>query len=130
MVLRYLRIIFFIFIMPQMLPAAEPAREKIGTVLDTPVYRDQIRAQAGRALHSDLHHLFTRPVLKKYYQTHKADFDPTRTEINQYVAFYQKRHRQEIQSERPEIEKEMYSLLNFSDMGTNPEDLRATEIYS
>lgn len=73
--------------------AAEPSvpkvREKIGEVLGTPVYRNEIRIARDHGVDEELHRLFLEPVTERYCETHRGELEPTQSEIDAVIAFMQ-----------------------------------------
>ena len=102
-------IIVFIFI--SKVNATNNNRDRIGEVLGQPVYRDQISAKEGFKLYSELQTLFARPVLKKYYEKHRTELEPTEQEISQFVAYYAKKHEAEMKNKKSAL-KEKLAVLN------------------
>ena len=66
-------------------------REQIGEVLGKPVYRDQIQSGKDDSLASELHRLFTEPVMQKYQQEHRAEITPTEADISAAAAYFDAR---------------------------------------
>jgi hypothetical protein len=83
--------------------SGERPREQIGEVLAQPVYRDEIGAGEGMRLHSELHRLFSAPVLRKYRQAHRAEIEPTEKEIEAATAYFDQEHQKRMEQEGPEF---------------------------
>ncbi|MBI1347493.1 hypothetical protein GC163_14535 [bacterium] len=93
--------------------AAEPAadREPIGSVLGKTVYRNDIKTgPQGPSLESELHRLFTQPLLQKYVEEHAQEVTPTKEEIAQATTYFQQEHAKRLQNERPALLKEQTEL--------------------
>ncbi len=78
------------------------AREQIGTSSGKPVYRDQIR-RVGFGLRSELHRLFSQPVMKKYREEHREQITPTQHEIEAATDFFAKAHQKRVEGEYGDI---------------------------
>jgi hypothetical protein len=88
-------------------PPAEGGREQIGEVLGKPVYRDEIRTEKGLSLRSELHRLFTAPVMEKYRQAHRDEIEPTDEELKAAVKAFGERRRKRIEDEAPKLRAEL-----------------------
>ena len=86
-------------------------REQIGEVLSEPVYRDQIAGFAAEDLHEELHNLFVKPLLNKYFQEHTSETVPTALEINQFITFYQALHDKELKDRKEDLHMRMKSIM-------------------
>ena len=63
------------------IPAEEPKREQIGQVLGKPVYRDHVMRKGSETLADQVHNVFYRPVMRKYFTDHRADLEFTDEEL-------------------------------------------------
>jgi hypothetical protein len=97
--------ILLIFLLVNDVNASNNNRDCIGEVLGKPVYRDQTSAKEGFKLYSELQTLFARPVLKKYYETHRKELEPSEQEVNHFVAYYAKKHEAEIKDKKVRSKK-------------------------
>jgi hypothetical protein len=88
-------------------PPADGKREQIGTVLGKAVYRDEIRTGKDVRLASELHRLFTQPVMEEYRQEHKSEVTPTQAEIDTATAYFDHKHRERIKDKEPALRDEL-----------------------
>ncbi|NLI77542.1 MAG: hypothetical protein GX442_14000 [Candidatus Riflebacteria bacterium] len=77
-----------------------PTREQVGTVLGTPVYRDQI--QGG-----NLPQLFITPVMQRYHEVHESVLKPTPEERKAVQEFDRQRHEKEMADRGPGLRAEL-----------------------
>lgn len=89
----------------------QPPREPIGSVLGKTVYRDDIKTrEQGPSLESELHRLFTQPVMQKYVQEHQKEVTPSKEELAAATAFFQREHAKRMELEKPAILKEQAEI--------------------
>jgi len=89
----------------------EPPREAIGSVLGKKIYRDDIKTgEQGPSLESELHRLFTRPVMQMYMQVHQKEVTPTPEELAAATAFFQREHAKRMEAEKPALLKEQAEI--------------------
>ena len=84
--------------------------EQIGQVLGKPVYRGEIRTGGNVRLRSELHRLFTSPVMKKYREAHKDEIEPTEDEIRAATVFFDEDHRQRIKEEESQLRERLTTV--------------------
>ena len=100
---------FAIVVTPQLGMAVE--QETIGMVLGEPVYRDQLADLAEDDLHSEIYSLFVTPVLEKYLDENQKELEPTNTDINRFLVYYQKQHEKELRGKKQKMAKKMESIM-------------------
>jgi hypothetical protein len=76
--------------------------KQTGEVFGKPVYRDQIQSGKDDSLVSELHRLFTGPVMQKYQQEHRAEITPTEAELSAAAAYFDARLQKQWKDEEPE----------------------------
>lgn len=94
------------------LSAAAPvtSNEPIGTVFGEPVYRHQLRSDDPSRLHSELHQLFTTPVLERYRAEHQAQITPSAEELEEAAAYFNRQHEKRMAKQRPELQSELAAI--------------------
>ncbi len=107
-----MNLLILLLFLPCLTFAESKGQEKVGEVLGNDVYRSQITAQDGYKLHMELHSIFTRPVLKKYMEKYEEQIQPTQQEIDHFVAFYQKKHEEEIKGKKDQMVEEIEIIKN------------------
>lgn len=87
------------------------AREVIGTVVSSPVYRDQVSGVEKVDLHTELCHLFLEPLVRQYRKENQSETEPTLTEFSLFVAHLKRQHEKEIAAEKNKITQRMTEVL-------------------
>lgn len=104
------------------LHASDLKRQKIGQVLDKPVYRDQITATEKTQQGYKLHALFIGPIMKQFYETHKRDLDPTQAEIDKFLAYYRKKHTDALKDRKAALTEKMRTIeQQLKDLQLSPD---------
>ena len=110
-------------------PAGAGAREPIGEVLGKPVYRDEIRTDKDARLRSELHRLFSAPVLAKYRQDHQGEIEPTKEELEAATAVFQKQHRERIKDKEAGLRAQLQEVeQQLARGGLTPEARKKLEV--
>lgn len=66
--------------------AAPPVREKIGSSLGVPVYRDQLTGSTDAERSDSARDLLIAPALREYFQAHQAALTPSDADVARVVA--------------------------------------------
>lgn len=83
------------------------ADEPIGAVFGEQVYRNQLRSDEPSQLHSELHSLFTTPVLRRYQAEHQAQITPSTVELEQAAAFFNRQQEERMVKQRPKLQAKL-----------------------
>lgn len=102
--------------------AGAEEREAIGSVLGKPVYRDEI--QQGHDLRSELHRLFTGPVMDKYAAAHAKALAPTDAEIDAMQRFFAKSRAERLGDDGQALTKRQQEIQSKLQQKDLPEDQR------
>lgn len=96
-----------------------PGREKIGEALGKPVYRDEIRSKKKQEMTAELYRLFARPAVARYREKHKAEIEPTETELTAAQKALDREHAERTKDERPQLlekQREIQEQLKSRDL--------------
>jgi len=102
--------------------AEEKSREPIGEVFGNPVYRGQIRLGKGHQLRSELHRLFTGPVMVEYRKKYRAEIQPTEQEIEAVSAYFVGKHQEQIKDREAELKDQLERLDDRLSQANLPEN--------